>query len=135
MMVHANSPDALLDQYFGFLQGRPGESRDWESFGRLFMGEARLRTVVVGPEGENLGDWTIPAFVEHARELYEANGISQIELDRRLETHGATAHAWSRFESRLGIDGAAAVTRGTQSIQMIRVGGTWWIVAVNVQLD
>lgn len=134
-MINAATPDALLDQYFGFLQGSPGEARDWLSFARIFLGEARLRTVIPGADGEKLGDWTIPAFVDHARELYEVNGISQVELDRRLEAHGGTAHSWSRFESRLGIDGAAAVTRGTQSIQMIRLGGVWWIVSINVQLD
>lgn len=134
-MAHALTPDDLLDHYFGILQGSPGESRNWPSFARLFLGEARLRTVVPGADGENLGDWTVPAFIEHARELYEPNGISQVELERRVETHGGTAHAWSRFESRLGIDGSAAVTRGTQSIQMIRLGGDWWIVGVNVQLD
>lgn len=134
-MTTADTPDQLLDSYFGYLQGSAGESRDWTSFARLFLGEAHLRTVVMGPDGENLGDWTIPAFVDHARELYETNGISQIELERRVEAHGSAAHAWARFESRLGIDGASAVTSGTQSIQMIRLGGSWWIVGVNVQLD
>lgn len=134
-MSAIETPDSLLDLYFGVLQGAPGEARDWAGFQRLFLGAAHIRTVVESGDGENLGDWTVDQFIEHARDLYESNGISQVETGRRTEWFGNTAHAWCRFESRLGIDGASPVSRGAQSIHMLRVGGSWWIVGINVQLE
>lgn len=128
-------PDELLDAYFSILQGGRGESRAWNSFTDLFFGEAYLRTVIQGADGESVGDWSIGDFVEHARELYEPNGISQIETSRELTIHASTAHAWCGFESRLGLDGASAMSSGVQSIQMIRIAGRWWITGIVVHLN
>lgn len=129
------TPDDLLDIYFGVLQGHPGEERDWQLFTDLFIGEAHLRTVVLQDGSEHVGDWTVDEFTAHARELYEPNGISQVESARRIETHGSTAHGWCQFDSRVGIDGSAAVSRGVQSVQMLRLGGRWWITGIVVYLS
>ena len=134
-MPQPSTPDELLTLYFGVLQGDAGASRDWDSFVDLFMGGAHLRVVVVAEGKEQMGEWGIREFVDHARELYEPNGISQIETGRVLEIQGSTAHGWCRFESRAGTDSAPAIASGIQSLQMIRLGGRWWITSVAVHLN
>lgn len=133
-MSDVATPDRALDLYFGVLHGAPGQSRDWRLFHELFIADAHLRTVLATEGGEHVGDWMIADFVEHARELYEPNGISQIETSRRLEIHGNTAHAWCEFQSRTSADRSGLVTSGIQSLQMIRLGGRWWITGVAVFL-
>lgn len=133
-MSEPATPDTLLDLYFSVLHGGPGERRDWSLFRSLFMSDARLRTVVESNQTEHVGDWAVAAFIDHARDVYEPNGIAQIETSRRVEMRGSTAHAWCEFESRVSGDRSGPVTSGVQSLQLIRLGGRWWITGIAVYL-
>jgi hypothetical protein len=121
-----NAVAALYDA----LSGPPGRDRDWGRLRSLFLPDAHLRIVVESNGAEQIGDWTVEAFIEHARQLYVEQGFWEHELTNRIDTFGNIAHVFSTYETRIGEETSEPVARGVNSIQLLRLGGRWWITAI-----
>ncbi|MFH0777497.1 MAG: hypothetical protein V2A71_02585 [Candidatus Eisenbacteria bacterium] len=61
---------------------------------------------------------------------YRREGFWEREVARRIERFGNIAHIFSTYESRIGDPKSAPVTRGINSVQVLRRGGLWKIASI-----
>lgn len=124
------SPLAVVATLYSTISGPPGRDRDWIALRNLFLPEAHLRIVVDSDGTERLGDWTVESFVEHGRDLYVEQGFWERELSHKVESFGNIAHVFSTYETRIGEEKSAPVARGVNSVQLLQLGGRWWITGI-----
>lgn len=73
-------------------------------------------------------EWSIEEFAEAADEYYRKSGFWEREIACRIEVFGNIAHQFSTYESRFEREESEPVSRGINSIQMIRSANRWLIV-------
>ncbi len=117
---------------YDVISGPSGQARDWERFRSLFREGARIIIASSSADGsiEAGREWGIEEFVEAADEYYRKSGFWEREIACRMEIFGNVAHLFSTYESRVESDESEPVSRGINSIQMIRSGDRWTIVSL-----
>lgn len=128
--MDTSTPQSVVSALYGAISGPPGHDRDWARLRNLFLPDAHLRIVVESDGAERIGDWTVDAFIAHGRELYVEQGFWERELINRIDMFGNIAHVLSTYETRIGEESSEPVARGVNSIQLLRLGGRWWITAI-----
>lgn len=121
--------NSLISALYGVISG-PAGPRDWARFKALFVPEGRL--VPVGPTGPRV--LTPQDYADRAGTAFAKDGFFETEIERRTERYGNVAHVWSTYESRRTADGAP-FARGINSIQLVRVAGSWRILSITWQSE
>ncbi len=130
--------DALIDSLYAAVSFEPGEIPDWDRARSFFLPEALL---VVAPRGPGSGQvmdleaW-IRDFVEfHEQQDIATKGFHEAIANREVVVYGNIAHAFVVFEPRIGPSWEGPTIPGVDSIEMVRHGGRWWIVAITTQFS
>ena len=107
----------------------PGEMPDWDADRKIFAPEARLiRLSASSTESFQLDEYM--ANVERMVRAGELPSFHEIEIARREEVYGDIAHVWSTYEGRRSPSDPELITRGINSIQLVRREGRWRIVSM-----
>jgi hypothetical protein len=131
-----NSPEDLLLRLYDLISGPKDEERRWEEISSLFLKGARLRMEVENADGSvRSGDWSIDEFSREAAESYRRNGFWEREIARRTERYGNICHIFSTYESRVGDPNSDPVSRGINSVQVLRREGRWCIASIIFQAE
>jgi hypothetical protein len=126
----ANDPDqgaieaAVLDTY-NSISG-PAGSRDWVHLTDLFAPGARL--MVMRKDG--VGVMTLDEYIARAKPYFEKNGFFEKPASNRVEHFRDIAHVFSVYESRHAATDAEPFARGTNSFQLVRIGGRWRVQSI-----
>ncbi|MFW6206585.1 MAG: serine hydrolase [Gemmatimonadota bacterium] len=127
------SPEAVVQAVYECISGpaERDEPRDWDRLRSLFLPNARLVLARwQSPEGDNeevLRAWDVEEFIEAARGFYLESAFFEREVGRRVDHFGNIAHVFSGYESRVGSPESDPVSRGINSVQLVRSDGRWWI--------
>ena len=121
----------VVSELYEVISGAAGEARDWNRFRSLFHEGARI-VIASSPDGsiEAGKEWSVEEFAEAADEYYRRNGFWEREIACRMELFGNIAHSFSTYESRVESEESEPVSRGINSIQMIRIADRWTIVTI-----
>lgn len=129
-------PEWPLLRLYELISGSDDYERPWDEISMLFLPGARLRMEVPRDDGSvRSGDWSIDEFARDAGEFYRRNGFWEMEVARRVERFGNIAHIFSTYESRIGDPKSDPVTRGINSVQVLRQGGRWQIVSIVFHME
>jgi hypothetical protein len=133
---HMNTPEGPLLRLYDLISGSKDEERPWDEISSLFLGGARLRIEVEKPDGSlRSGDWSIEEFARQAAESYRRSGFWEREIARRIERFGSISHIWSTYESRIGDPESDPVSRGINSVQLLRRQGRWRIASIIFHME
>jgi hypothetical protein len=112
---------------------RPGASPDWERLRSLFFPGA----LIVPPKRPELGVVTmdIEGFIERFKKSMETlnlerKGFIEAGIAARVDSFGAIAHVFSTYEARNTPEDAVPFLRGINSIQLLKDGGRYWVLAL-----
>jgi hypothetical protein len=112
---------------------RPGGAPDWERLRSLFFPGA----IIVPPKRAGAGVVTldIEGFIERFKKSMETlnlekEGFIEAGIAHRVESFGAIAHVFSTYEGRNTPEDAAPFLRGINSIQLLKEGGRYWVLAL-----
>lgn len=127
------SPEAIVRAVYESISG-PAEKdrpREWDRLRSLFLPDARFVLVSwLSPDGneeKKLRAWDVESFIETARSFYHDSAFYEREIGRRVDRFGHIAHVFSAYESREGSEESEPVSRGINSVQVVRAEGRWWI--------
>lgn len=126
------SIEAVVAAVYDVISGPEGGPRDWDRFRSLFVPDARLIPVVVGPEGGTtvrvLG---VDDYVRLADRAMAADGFFEREISRKVERFGKLAHVFSTYESRRDEADPEPFARGINGFQLLDTGdGGWRVVTI-----
>ena len=131
-----DSPQGPLLRLYDLISGSKDDERPWEEISSLFLGGARIRMEIEQPDGSvRSGDWSIDEFSREAAESYRRNGFWEREIARRIERYGNICHIFSTYESRIGDPDSDPVSRGINSVQVLRRGGRWRIASIIFHME
>ena len=124
-----SSLDAILDAYYEVVSGPAGQPRDWARDSTLHHPDAVVTVVRTGADGETVIEPVdLAAYHAGAGGLAEA-GFFEVEIARQVQQHGAVAHVWSTYESRLDPD-EEPFARGINSMQLFWDGERWHMLTI-----
>lgn len=126
------TPQTVVTALYDVISGPAGEARNWERFRSLFHEGARIKIASSSADGsiEAGREWSVEEFAEAADEYYRKSGFWEREIASRMEIFGNIAHLFSTYESRLESEASEPVSRGINSIQMVRSNERWMIVSL-----
>ncbi len=125
------SIDAIIKTLYDVISGAAGEVRNWNRMRSLFLSEGKLVATGVTPAGELVKRvMTVEDYITRSGPVLEKNGFFEIEINRKQEVYGHTAHCFSTYESRRATTDAEPFMRGINSIQLYFDGKRWWILSV-----
>lgn len=122
--------DAAVAKLYSVISGPAGQKRDWDAFRAMFAPDARMRVSVRRQEKDLLATMTPDDYVTRSGPVIEKSGFFEKELARKTVAYGGLVHVWSTYESRIKPDDAKPFERGINSIQFVKVEGTWKIVSI-----
>ena len=134
----AQAIHATLDELYAAFCFDAGEEPNWAAQraiyleGATFVAPIRAGTDSVGVATDR--------FVADFRSFalggaYAATGLAERIVDTRIGVHGDIAHAFVLFEGYRPAEPATAVTRGIDSIQLVRAAGGWRLVSFTTQYE
>ncbi len=118
--------DALLTDLYACISGPKGQERDWETFDRVFLEDARMAAYFGTPDGNNGSMILTPAeYKQRVGPRLVETGFAERETHRVLEVYGHIAHAFSTYQG--AYDGGIMETsvEGINSIQLVKTGEGW----------
>ena len=125
------TPEGPVRRWYELLSGPAEVERPWKDVFDLFWPGARLRIAQPQPDGtEAVTDLSPEEFAAAAAPRYRMAGFWQREVARRFESYGNVAHVWSTYEVRVHDPGSEPVTRGINSVQLARRGGSWRMASI-----
>jgi hypothetical protein len=127
--AHVSAIGPLLMRLYAVISFQEGEEPDWGGLAEVFSEHARITRMT--PEGTDYMD--LRSFLAMTRSLFEAGAYTsfyEIEVARRIEHFGNMAQVWSVYETRRNRDAREALGRGVNSIQVIREGDAWRVLAL-----
>lgn len=126
--------DGMIQALYRCISFEPGGEPNWQQFRQLFLPQSQLlKAGAIGPKGSPV--LTIDEFIEqtHAfvgESLLQRHGFVETEIMRKTEGFGRIAHIFSTYASRFASGSSKPISRGTNSIQMLRKDGRWWLVSL-----
>jgi hypothetical protein len=107
-------------------------AREWDALAARFAPDARLTMARRG----RVDALAAPDFIAKNREALKGVAVFEekcVALDVRV--HGAVAHAWSRFEGKVGSPEKLRTWGGIDAWTLVRIDGAWRVAAVAVAAD
>ena len=126
------SVDAIITALYDVISG-PAGPRDWDRFRSLMLPEAQLVPTFRNRETGQAGyrAMSVDDYATSAAEWFSQQGFFEIETARTTEQYGNLVHAFSTYESRRTADPEEKpFMRGINSIQLLKVGGRWWVANI-----
>ncbi|MDT4952080.1 MAG: hypothetical protein QOJ02_218, partial [Acidobacteriota bacterium] len=128
-LTDVESVDAIIHAFYEGMSFKPGELPNWKRLQTLFLPGARL---IDPTDGSGTNIYSFQNFGLQIKELIESTGIKlrgskQSEISHKIETFENIAQVWSVYEMR-DVSDDSLFLRGTQSVQLVRGSGRWWIV-------
>jgi hypothetical protein len=102
---------------------------NWDGLEQVFSRHARITRIT--PESTDYLDRE--SFLAMTRNLVEIGAYTsffELEVARVVERFGDMAHVWSMYETRRSKEAREALGRGVNSIQLVREGDAWRVVAL-----
>jgi len=127
------SIDGLLQALYRTICFPPGGRPDWDTLLHLCLPDAQM--VRVGtPDRDGNDCLSVERFMELSMDFLadspmKERGFEEVEVMRHTETFGRIAHIFSSYESRF-FGESRLLARGTNSIQLLRKDGRWWLVSI-----
>ena len=118
--------EAVVLETYNAISG-PAGTRDWDHLKDLFAPGARL--MVVRNDGA-VGVMTPDEYIARVKPYFEKNGFFEKPSSNRVEHFRDIAHVLSLYESRHAANDAEPFARGTNSFQLVRVGGRWRVQSI-----
>ncbi len=130
------TPQYAILKLYELISGPADEERKWDDIAKLFWQEARLRaTLINNDQTEQIIDLTVKGFAEEASKHYRLSGFWEKEISSKVETYGNISHIFSIYETRLNNVDSSPVSRGINSVQVIRKNGLWKIASIIFQKE
>lgn len=127
---NVDSIDAIISAMYSIVSGPAGE-KDWKQFNSLFLPNARLVRVTVGPDANPVAQsMDVAGYRADVAEMFRREPFYEIDVCRRTEHFGSIAHVYSTFEARRNPQDPTPFKRGLNTIQLFHDGRRWWIVSV-----
>jgi len=130
------SVDAIVEALYQSVSCGPEVEPNWERMRSLFLPGAKI----VPPKGKNDAAIVVldgNAFQERVKKLVatwkekgESTAIYENEVARQEQCFGNVCQVFSTFETRHAPGDPKPMYRGIHSIQLVRDGSRWWIVAL-----
>jgi hypothetical protein len=126
------SPQAVVTALYDVISGPAARPRDWNRFRSLFLEDARLVFVFVGPTGRQwLYNLPVEEFITTFGPGYQSGaGYWEREISHHEDRFGTIAHVFSTYETRLEGPKAEVAGRGINGIQLLLYEGRWWITSL-----
>lgn len=121
--------DELITAFYAAISFEEGGSPDWERMRTLFSPHARLTRIT--PEGTDYYDLT--GFQEMAKEALDLGLYTrffEVEVRREQRLFGGLCHVLSAYETKQTPNSSEPLTRGVNSLQLIREGTEWKVLSV-----
>ncbi len=130
------APAQPLLRLYELISGPADQERPWREVSSLFLPEARLRYEVLGEDGSlRRGDWSVAEFAHEAGAHYRRVGFWEREIFRKTEVYGNIAHILSTYESRINDPQTEPITRGINSVQLLKRDGKWKIASIIFHIE
>lgn len=122
------SIDAIIKALYEVISGEGNEPRNWDRFRYLFAKDARLVPTTKGQDGEYVYRVLTPE--EYiTRFSSRTQGFYEWELNRKTETYGTIAHAFTTYATRFTKTGPVT-NRGINSIQLFKDSKRYYILQI-----
>lgn len=122
--------DATIKALYSSISGEKGEPRDWETFDKLFVDDARLIVSGKNSEGtQSIRAITPQQYKDQSGPWLVENGFIEEEIHRETDRFGSIAQLFSTYTSRHS-RGGEIIDRGINSIQLYNDGDRWWVVTI-----
>ncbi len=128
---------STLDELYAAFSFDPGAQPDWHTQRRIYLeGAAFVAPIRVGRQPRAVGTQAFLADFEAFAmdEPFATSGLHERIIGTRVDVFGGIAHAYVAFEGFEPGDGAA-LTRGLDSIQLVRDAGAWRLVSFTTQYE
>jgi hypothetical protein len=114
----------LLDELYAVISFEEGDDPNWSGLQALFSEHARVTRVT--PDGTDfLTPQTFLAMTQNMLEIGVYTSFYEFEVARRIDQFGSVAQVWSLYETRRNRAARDALSRGVNSIQLVRENGAW----------
>jgi hypothetical protein len=122
---------AVITAMYAMISG-PAGPRDWALQKEVFHPEARqMRTGVDEGGASWIRIMGLDDYAADTTPFFAENAFYEVEIGRKVDVFGNTAHAWSAYEARTSLDDATPERRGINSIQLYREpDGRWRIMSM-----
>jgi len=126
--------DGIIHALYHCISFEPGNEPNWSQLRNLFLPQGQL--LKAGAlDMQDSPVLHIDDFIEKTRafvgeSLLQRRGFVETEIMRKTEGFGRIAHIFSTYESRFATGPGKPLARGTNSVQMLRKDGRWWLVSV-----
>ena len=128
--LNLDTVQSIVDTMYKLISGRTGEPRDWETWKKLHVPDARLIPIENGPDGSRIARVLKPDEFAASRSIFfEQHDFFERETAREERRFGQLAHVWSSYEASHE-PGGRVIRKGANSIQLWNDGTRWWILSV-----
>lgn len=127
------SVDGLITLLYQSISFPPGGKPNWDAIRTIMLPGAQL-TKVASPDPSGNDSLSVDSFIELSTAFLQNSelrekGFEEVEIMRHTESFGRIAHIFSTYESRF-FGEKRAFARGTNSIQLLKKEGRWWLVNI-----
>jgi hypothetical protein len=119
----------LLSRLYEVISFPEGGEPDWTGMSDVFSAHARITRIT--PEGTDYFD--LPTFQAMAQEMLRLGAYTAFheeEVACRVECFGNVAHVASAYETRRDPDARACLSRGINSLQLVRESHGWRVLSL-----
>ena len=126
--------DAIVRALYASIGFPPGGAPDYERLRKLFVPGARMYPP--SDDGDLVESLELERFFEMSRRAIAGSpalserGFHESEVARRTEAYASIAQVFSTYEARHSPDDADPMSRGINSIQLVRREGKWWVLTM-----
>jgi hypothetical protein len=118
-----------IEELYAVISFEEGSDPNWDGLRTIFSPHARITRIT--PEGTDYLDRD--GFLAMTRSLLELGAYTsfyEFEVERSVERFGGIAQVWSRYETRRNRAARTALSRGVNSIQLVRDGDTMRVIGL-----
>ena len=133
--MELSDPDAVVTRFYELYTFPLGRAADRGGLADLFWPTARVRSAVIGAQGEDVLDISLDEYLDVLSRVVEethACGTPLVhqELWRQTDRYGTMAHVWTTYEAAMGVPGAEIEARAALGFQLMEARGRWWIAGL-----
>lgn len=124
-------PVRLVEAVYALISGSAGVPRDWASWRRLYLPDARMLRTVVDPQGRpHAMRFGLEDYIADVTPRFAASGFHEVQVAWHAERFGAVMAARSVYEARRDPADPLPLKRGVNFIHLFDDGTRWWIASV-----
>lgn len=128
--VDVSSIDAIVLALYDVLSGPAAQARDWPRFRSLFAPGARLMPTRAKDRGTQAIMLDPDSYIARVAPFFVQSGFFERELARRTDQFGNMAQVFSTYVTHRTPQDSVPLSRGINSIQLLKDGPRWWIVSI-----